>query len=136
MGASIPVAKYLIDSDVLIWVLRNRQETVQLAEQLAQESGETLACSAVSVLEIWTGTRPSEQTRTAALLEALDVLPIDGAIAKRAAELLRARRDPRNPREWIDALIAATALQYHLTLVTYNRRDDPYPALALYPPAK
>lgn len=136
MGASIPVAKYLVDSDVLIWVLRNRQETVQLAERLAQESGETLACSAVSVLEIWMGTRPSEQTRTTALLEALDILPIDGPIAKRAAELLQAHRAPRDPREWLDALIAATALQYHLTLVTYNQRDSPYPTLALYPPAK
>lgn len=109
---------------------------VQLVERLAQESGETLGCSSLSILEIWAGTRPSEQARTATLLDALDVFSVDGAIAKRAAELLRTRRDAGNPREWIDALIASTALQYRLTLVTYNQRDYPYPALALYPFSK
>lgn len=131
------MAKYLIDSDVLIWVLRNRQDTVQLVERLAQESGETLGCSSLSILEIWAGTRPAEQVRTAALLDALDVFSIDGIIAKRAAELLRAHhRNAGNSREWIDALIASTALQHHMTLVTYNQRDYPYPALTLYPFSK
>lgn len=131
------MARYLVDSDVLIWVLRNRQDTVQLVERLAQESGETLSCSSLSILEIWAGTRPSEQARTAAFLDALDVFSIDGIIAKRAAELLRAHhRNAGNPREWIDALIASTAIQHHLTLVTYNQRDYSYPALALYPFSK
>ena len=127
------MARYLLDSDVLIWILRNRQDTVVLAERLAQETGETLACSSVSVLEIWAGTKPSETPRTASLLDSLDTIPVDAAIARQAAELLRAHRRARNPREWVDAVIAATALRRRLTLLTYNQRDYPYAGLSLYP---
>jgi predicted nucleic acid-binding protein len=127
------VAQFLIDSDVLIWVLRNRPDTVALLEQLIQQGQETLACSALSVLEIWAGAHPHESAKTATLLDALEVIPLDGPIARRAAELLRAKGRARDPREWIDAIIAATAMRRHLTLVTYNRRDYPYPSLPLYP---
>lgn len=127
------MARYLLDSDVLIWVLRNRQETVSLLQRLVEETGETLACSALSILEIWSGTKPSEAHRTAVLLESLDAIPITAEIARAAAELLKAHRRSKTPHEWVDALIAATALDEHLTLVTYNQRDYPYRDLVLYP---
>lgn len=127
------MAKYLLDSDVLIWVLRNRPDTVALLQRLAEETGETLACSALSTLEIWLGAKPSETHKTAVLLETLDAIPITAEIARAAAELLKAHRRSRAPQEWIDALIAATALDQHLTLVTYNQRDYPYRDLVLYP---
>lgn len=127
------MAKYLLDTDVLIWVLRDRKETVDLLSRLSEESAEAPACSALSVLEIWSGVRASEVKKTALLLDALEVVPIDGPVARQAAELLRAHKRSRNPREWIDALIAATALRDQRILVTYNRKDYPYPNLALYP---
>lgn len=127
------MAKYLTDSDVLIWVLRGRQETADLLSRLAVETGEPLACSAMSVLEIWAGVRSPERQRTMQLLDALDVVPADRAVARLAADLLRGSHRAHSPREWVDAVIAATALQHRLTLLTYNRKDYPYPHLALYP---
>ena len=127
------MAKYLLDSDVLIWVLRNRRDTIALVDRLVEEGGEAPACSALSVLEIWAGTRASEETKTAALLDALEAFPVTSEIARRAAELLRARRRSHEPREWIDALIASTAMDRRLVLVTYNQRDYPYHDLVLYP---
>lgn len=127
------MARYLLDTDVLIWVLRNRQETVDLLSRLSEESGEAPACSALSVLEIWCGVRASEIRKTEIFLDALQVIPVDDATACHAAEFLRSSKRHRNPREWIDALIAATALQEQRILVTYNRKDYPYPSLSLYP---
>lgn len=127
------MAKYLADSDVLIWVLRGRRETVDVVSRLTAEGGEPLACSALNILEIWSGARPSETHKTSVLLDALDVLPVDRVVARVAADLLRATRRPSSPRDWADAVIAATALHHRLTLLTYNRKDYPYPDLALYP---
>lgn len=127
------MARYLLDTDILIWVLRNRQETVELLSRLSEESGEAPACSALSILEIWSGVRPPEVPKTQLLLDALEALSVDAAVARQAAELLRPLKRQRNPREWIDALIAATALRSQRILVTHNRKDYPYPNLVLYP---
>lgn len=130
------MANFLLDSDVLIWLLRGRAETVDLAERLQRETAVALACSALSILEIWTGVRPGEERKTQALLEPLRVVPVDASIARRAASLLSSRKRQRDPREWIDAVIAATCLELRLTLVTYNLRDYPYRDISLYPIAK
>jgi predicted nucleic acid-binding protein len=127
------VAKYLLDSDVLIWILRNRHETVLLVDRLVQDTSETLACSVLSVLEVCAGAKAPELQRTTTLIESLNAIPVDFAVARLAADLLRAHRRAGDPREWVDALIAATALQHQLTLVTYNQRDYPYANLRLYP---
>lgn len=130
------MANFLLDSDVLIWLLRGRTETVELAERLQRETVVALACSALSILEIWTGVRPGEERKTQLLLEPLKVMPVDSTIARRAALLLSSRKRQRDPREWIDAVIAATCLELRLTLVTYNLRDYPYRDILLYPIAK
>ena len=127
------MARYLLDSDVLIWILRNRRETVTMADHLVTESGEAPACSALSVLEIWGGAKSTEVSKTAALLDAMDVVAVTGDIARQAAELLRTHQRPRGSREWVDAIIAATAIHRQLVLVTYNQRDYPYRELTLYP---
>jgi len=130
------VANFLLDSDVLIWLLRGRTETVDLVERLQRENPAALACSVLSILEIWTGVRPGEERKTQALLEPLRVVPVDTSIARRAAFLLSLRKRQRDPREWIDAVIAATCLELRLTLVTYNLRDYPYRDISLYPMSK
>ena len=127
------MANYLVDSDVLIWVLRNRTETVDLLARLVKESGEALACSALSILEIGAGAKPSESQKTRLFLESFETIPVDRPVAQLAGDLLRLSRHQNNPREWVDALIAATALQHHLPLLTYNRKDYPYRGLTLYP---
>ena len=127
------MARYLTDSDVLIWVLRNRRDTVDLLTRLAEETGEPLACSAISILEIWNGAKPSETRRTSIFLETLQVIPIDHAIARLAAQLLKSSRREKSSREWVDAMIAATAVQNRMTLLTYNRKDYPYTDITLYP---
>ncbi len=127
------MAEFLLDSDVLIWLLRGRADTIEMVERLQEESPVSLGCSSLSVLEIWTGVRPGEERKTSALIDALRVISVDSVIARRAAMLLSSRRRQRDPREWIDAVIAATCLELHMTLVTYNLRDYPYREISLHP---
>lgn len=124
--------RYLLDSDVLIWLLRGRPDTTDLVAVLADESVEPPACSALSVLEIWVGVKPGEEASTQRLFDHLDILPVDRDIARRAAHLLASRKRT-SPRDWVDAVIAASAILRGKTLVTYNRKDYPYKEIALYP---
>lgn len=126
------MAKFILDSDVLIWILREREETLSLVERLTRESPEPLACSSMSVLELWVGVRPAEERLIENLFAQLTTIPVGSSIAQRAASFIRLQKR-FDPSEWIDAIIAATALQFDMTLVTYNRHDYPYPEISLYP---
>jgi hypothetical protein len=103
------VAKILVDSDVLVHHLRGHRRL--------NAGGDELHVSAVTRAELFSG-RAGEERRVRRLLEPMTDLPVDAAIAERAGRLRRGtiRRSP-------DALIAATALQHRLTLITRNLRD-------------
>ena len=60
-----------------------------------------------------------------AFLDAVPIFPLTLAVARRCAglrERLRAQSKTLKPRA-LDLIIAATALEHDLTLVTRNRRD-------------
>ena len=125
---------YLIDSDIIIWALRGRKDTVELLLKLSGE--EPLACSAVNVLEVELGARPSEMRPVREHLGAYEILPVNAATAQKAAEILRSNFRKPHRGEWADAVIAATAILNGLTLVTFNIRHYPYHGLAVYPMGK
>jgi predicted nucleic acid-binding protein len=122
---------YLIDSDVIIWALRGRLEVVELLFKLSEE--ESIACSAINVLEVEVGAKPSEMKAVRQHLESYEVFPVLPSTARMAAEILRSASRKPHRGEWADAVIAATTLLNDLTLVTFNTRHYPYPGLLLYP---
>jgi predicted nucleic acid-binding protein len=103
------VTRILLDSDVLVDHLRGHRRISRGRDELF--------VSAISRAELFSG-RLAEERRIRRLLEPMENLPVDAAIAERAGRLRRgtSRRLP-------DALIAATALEHRLTLVTRNIRD-------------
>ncbi len=107
--------------------MSTKRTHVVLAEQR-----NILACCSVGVAEVYAGLRPKEEQRTAALLRSLQLF----AIAFRFAELAgRLKRDYSRKGKTLsiaDALIAAVALHYQLTLITDNVKDFPMPALSLH----
>ena len=121
------MAKYLLDSDVLIWLLRGRSETLQRLERLEGPFG----VSVISRAEIWAGAREHEHRQIEELFLGLTAYGVDPAVADRAGTFLQQYRQRHRPLELADALIAATAVVNGLTLVTYNVSHFPMPELRL-----
>jgi toxin FitB len=101
--------RILVDSDVLVDHLRGHRRFVR--------GQDDLHVSAITRAELFSG-RGTEERRIRRLLEPMTELGVDTAVAERAGRLRRSS-SLRLP----DALIAATALEHRLTLVTRNARD-------------
>jgi hypothetical protein len=103
------VARILVDTDVLVDHLRGHQRFIAGKDEVH--------VSAITRVELFSG-RGGEERRIRRLLQSMVALPVDNVVAERAGRL---RRD--SLRRLPDALIAATALEHRLTLVTRNARD-------------
>ena len=120
-GRSALAIDLLVDTDVCIDHLRG-------ARPLGAASG-TISYSVVTRSELFAGR--TNETRVDEFLAPFREITVDRAIAERAGRLRRgsAMRTP-------DALIAATAIEHGLELVTRNRRDfDGIPSLRVRDPA-
>lgn len=117
-------ARYLIDSDVIIWHLRGRAQTIDLLKRLSEEG--PLACSALSITEVMRGAKAAELQSTEALLAELEVFDVTREVAMLATSYVR------RGAGIIDAQIIATCLTHGLTMVTYNRKCFDWPELNLF----
>jgi predicted nucleic acid-binding protein len=126
------MAIYLLDSSVVIDALNRRRGRWQLLKGLV-ESGETLACSVVTVTEIYAGLRPGESAVTESFLDGLEHFPVDRELGRYAGLLKNEWAKQGRTLSIPDVIIAATALAYKLVLMTDNRTDFPMPQLALFP---
>ncbi|MGA7670076.1 MAG: type II toxin-antitoxin system VapC family toxin [Nitrolancea sp.] len=128
---------YLIDSDWIANYLNGRQPAVDLLHSL-EPSG--LAISLIAYGEIYEGIffggQPEASERSfQSFLRAVDVIPLDLAIMRRFArirgELRRSGQIVGDP----DLLIAATAIEHDLILISGNERHfGRVPGLRLYRP--
>ena len=123
----------MLDSDVIIDVLRGLTEIVAELARLAATGIRTYTC-AVSVAEIFVGIRPGEETRTEAFFEARGDIAIGAATGRRAGTYL-ARHAGSHGLEIADALIAAAATTAGLHLWTRNTRHYPMEGLRLHRPS-
>jgi hypothetical protein len=114
----------LVDSDVLIDVARGRDARLLARWTKLSESDAVIACSPVTVAEMWHGARPEEYQALEALFRALTCVPIGPEIGRRAGNYLR-QLAKSHAMELGDALIAATASIHNLSLWTRNRKHYP-----------
>lgn len=122
--------EYLLDSDVLIWQLRDQEETVELLARLSKRG--ILACSVMSIVEIQAGVRRGEEKKTNALLDSLKAYDVTPDIANLAGEFIRDYRTKGITLDFVDSIIATTAVIHGLTLFTYNTKHYPMPEVKLY----
>ena len=107
----------LVDTDVLIWHLRGYQQAAQRLDRLFG-----LTLSAISYLELIQGMRNKTELAAVQKMLALrkaDVLPLTPAITQRAVSLMEILALSHG-LQIADALIAATAIEHNLTLLTGN----------------
>lgn len=121
----------LIDSDILIEILRGRNADVLQAWLDAVSSPEPLFHSPVSSAEIRHGMRESESEVIDRLFSGTACVPIDEEIGKRAGDYLRAFHASHGV-ELADALIAASASVHQLRLWTRNRKHFPMKGVAFF----
>lgn len=124
-------SKFIIDSDVIIWFLRGRKDTVELLEKL-EKSG-VPACSPISIVEVQLGIKKEEEAKTSIFLNFLEVYPIEREIGNKAGEYLRKYKEKRITLEIPDTIIGATCILHDLILVTYNPKHYPFKNLQIYP---
>jgi len=103
------VPDLLVDTDAFVDHLRGARRL--------QPDRDRILYSVVTRCELFAGREVEEET-VQRLLEPFEEIPVDRIVAERAGRLRRAS-GLRTP----DALIAATALERKLVLVTRNSRD-------------
>lgn len=121
----------LLDTTILIDVLRHRSGRRELLTEIVHE-GHTLATTAINLTEIYAGMRPTEEAGTKMFLDSLECYPVTAAIARRAGRLKWEWSQKGRTLALDDMLIAATALEHGLALMTDNRMDFPMDELDLY----
>ncbi len=125
------LSRFLIDSDVIIWFLRGRKETISLLEKLGRAG--IPACSPISIIEVRLGMKKDEEKETSQFLDSLEIYPLDRKIANLAGEFMRRYKKKGVTPETPDAIIGATCILHNLTLVTYNIKHYPFKELKIYP---
>jgi len=113
--------KYLLDTTVSIDVLRNVNQRRELLADLV-EAGHKLATSAINAGELYSGMRPEEAQKTEAYLSRLECLPVTAAIARRAGSMKSLWARKGVALSLADMIVAATALEHDLVLITDNSR--------------
>lgn len=121
---------YLLDTDVVIWHLRNRGDIPGLVAHLSEEG--RLGVSVLTRLEVSIGMKEKERAITQEFLSSLMAHDVTSTIVDRASDFLRRYRDQGVTLDIVDTVIAATAVVNQLVLVTLNRRHYPMPEVRLY----
>ena len=109
---------YLIDSDVLIDISRGLLAAREYVDALT----DAWAISQVSALELIVGARDNRDLANIdQFLSAYAIMPLRDSTGKKAYELLKLYSKSHGLHVF-DSLIAATAMEDNLTLVTKNQK--------------
>lgn len=129
--------KYLVDTDWVAEYLKARQPTTQILTSLRREG---LAISLITYGEIFEGIRRGRDVERHErsfrhFVRRVYLLPLTIEIMERFAHIRGELRAQGQLIGDLDTLIAATALEHDLMLITYNTRHfNRIPDLKLYRP--
>ncbi|MEW6701152.1 MAG: type II toxin-antitoxin system VapC family toxin [Bacteroidota bacterium] len=112
----------LLDSDVIIWLLRDKKEIVEKFRTVILNN--TLFVTPVTVAEIFSGARKDELKKIHEFFDLVRVIEINFEIGKIAGEFIR-QFSKSHSVEIADALIAASSKYYELKLWTLNTKHYP-----------
>ena len=135
---------FLLDTNVISELVRPRPDP-RVVHWMDTTDEELFFLSVLTLGEIRKGitvlTHPARKVRLEAWLSSNllprfegRILPIDQAIAERWGQITGSLATQGSPLPVIDGLLAATALDHNLTLVTRNTRDVALTRVAVFDP--
>lgn len=114
---------FLVDTDVLIWVLRGNKKYFEFLQGL-KDKGD-LFISTITIAEIYKNIYPSEIVKTENLLNEFQICEVNASIAKQGGLYWQQYNKKLKNLSLIDCLIAGTVCVNNLTLVSLNRKHFP-----------
>ena len=109
---------YLVDTDVLIDVSRKNEGAIDFLDQLE----DSWSISIITALELIVGARDKKEvTQIDQLFAVYSVIPLTTEIGNSSYDLLRQFAKSHGLRVF-DSLIAATAIEENLTLLSKNKK--------------
>jgi predicted nucleic acid-binding protein len=114
----------VVDTSVLIDHLRG-DKRARDAMAAAADAGERITASVLTKVEILAGMRPSEATATRRLLDSLDWIEVDDAVAESAGRTANHYLRSHPGVDPVDYVIAATAATMNADLWTRNIKHFP-----------
>ena len=125
--------RYLLDTCVISYFIKGEAGT---QVRLKQTSPADIAVSAITVMELRYGLALNPQRAQkvepaiASFLASVTILPFSTVEAEQAAQIRAILKSQGQPIGAYDVLLAATALQHNLVMVTANQREfDRVPGL-------
>ncbi len=114
---------YLLDSDIIIWILRNNQKVIDKVSQLRKKS--EIAISVISIAEIYKNVFPSEIIQAEEFIKQHIIFDINTETAKIAGLYWQQYHKNLQDLSLADCLIAATANTNGAILVSLNKKHFP-----------
>ncbi len=114
---------HLIDTDIIIWVLRNNQKYKKLLKSLSKKG--ILYISTITIAEVYKNIYPTEYSDTEEILNKFKSLDVTIPVAKQGGFYWQQFHKKLQNLSLADCLIAATANVSDTTLVTLNKKHFP-----------
>ncbi len=125
---------YLIDTNIVIWVLRGNKKYEDILQRFKYKS--PLSISTVTTAEVYKNVFPSEIIKTENVLREFAVWDVTSSIAKQAGLYWQEYSKKFQNLHILDCIIAATAKENDLTLLILNTRHFPMKDIRVTDPVK
>ncbi|MBP7528810.1 MAG: type II toxin-antitoxin system VapC family toxin [Syntrophorhabdaceae bacterium] len=114
----------IIDTDVLIWVLRGQETWIERFEKMVRDAQGNVFVTAVQIAEIYAGVRPKETQKVETFLTSLRSVDLNDETGRVAGRYMN-DYGKSHKVTLADAFIAATAVMKNLKLWTSNKKHYP-----------
>ncbi len=119
----------VLGTDVAIDYLRLQTYAIDLLGDWA--AGGWISVSSLTHFEVYQGIRPGEESNTTVFLEGLLCVPVDAHVAAEAGKISRQLQSYGATIGVADVIIAATALELGVPLITNNAKYFSIPGLTI-----
>lgn len=124
------MAKYLLDTTIIIDHLRGNKKVNSYLERIGQR-GDIAGCCCINIAETYAGMRKKEKEKTDRFIESLYYFEVTKEVAKLAGELRQKCFKKGKTLATTDVIITAAAMIYNLILITKNVKHYPFSELII-----